>query len=806
MSAATDVDPAVGAVPDGEPSPPHWRRHPADVARLVFTVLVVAVLAVLGALDPASVKTVSTDTVRLFSHVPDGLASLLVGLLQLLAVVGPVVLVGALVARRSFRLLVLLGAAAGLAAAVMALASSVAAETVPVSSLGTTKVDSWFIGRTFPSATYLASSVAVVTAGSPWMRRPWRRTAWVFVVLLTVTRLVTATEVPQRSLLLLAIGAAAGSAALVLVGAPPRRIDVPSVRAALTRAGITEVTLTPVPGDEDAPSFRATGTDVDAYLHVIGRDERDTDLLLKVLRGLTRRGLGDDRPVLSPRRSAEHEALALALAHTAGIAAPRPLGVSVTEEGSGVVAQEWVAGTRLDELGADALDDALLAAVWEQVALLQRHRIAHRSLRLEHLLVSGAAPEPVTVTVTGFRFADVSADDRLLGIDVAELLVALAEVVGVDRSVRSAAAALDREALARSLPLVQPSVLSSRTRTALKKRKGLLKDLQQALQAAAGVETFELAKVQRLTLKGVVSLAGSLVLGYYLLSIVANWSDIWDAITTADAAYLVPILLMTVVTTMSGALSLMGAVLPDLPFLRTTQIMYAQSFLNRFTPANAGGMALRARFLQMQGVDMTVAAAAIGLTSVASGVMQGIFLVFFLVAGGASDELGKISLPSTSAVLLAVVAVAVVGGVLFLSRWGRRVVVPLVRKHAGRAFHDFRRLAGRPDRLGELFGGAGLGKLATIAAFWLTILAFGQDMSFVRAGALYMVANTIGSAVPTPGGVGGIEAALTAALLSAGLDNATAAAIVVVFRFFTFWLPTLPGWGFLQYVQRKGYV
>jgi uncharacterized protein (TIRG00374 family) len=84
--------------------------------------------------------------------------------------------------------------------------------------------------------------------------------------------------------------------------------------------------------------------------------------------------------------------------------------------------------------------------------------------------------------------------------------------------------------------------------------------------------------------------------------------------------------------------------------------------------------------------------------------------------------------------------------------------------------------------------------------------AFGVDISFPKAGALYIIATTIGAAVPTPGGVGGVEAALTAALLSFGVDNATAAAIVLFFRILTFWLPTLPGYLFMRYTQNAGIV
>jgi uncharacterized protein (TIRG00374 family) len=145
-------------------------------------------------------------------------------------------------------------------------------------------------------------------------------------------------------------------------------------------------------------------------------------------------------------------------------------------------------------------------------------------------------------------------------------------------------------------------------------------------------------------------------------------------------------------------------------------------------------------------------------------------------------------------------------GALVLSAWGRRVVVPWVKRTVGPALASFAVLARQPRKLAQLVGGAALSKLATIAAFALTISAMGVTMDFSQVGALYMVASTVGAAVPTPGGVGGIEAALTAALISAGVDPATAGAIVLIFRLFTFWFPTLPGWAFLQRVQRNGVV
>src|SRR4029079_15091326 len=115
-----------------------------------------------------------------------------------------------------------------------------------------------------------------------------------------------------------------------------------------------------------------------------------------------------------------------------------------------------------------------------------------------------------------------------------------------------------------------------------------------------------------------------------------NWSDISDALGRADWSRLPLLLVLAMLPYMTGAVSLMGSVIRPLPMLRTNLVMFAQSFLNRFTPMNAGGMAMRVRYLQKGGTDVAVAAAAVGLTSAGSGVAQGVLIVLFALWAGTS--------------------------------------------------------------------------------------------------------------------------------------------------------------------------
>lgn len=783
-------------------SEPPWERHAADLARLVFSAVVALVLIGITALAPDTVTAVSSDIVALVENLPLGLRQFLVGVVQLLAVVVPLVVLAGLAWRRRWRLLGLIVLAGGLAALVTAGLTAWRSDSVPRAALAYQRIDSWFTGGAFPSSAYLAAVSAVLIAGSRWMRRPWRRAGWTALGLVVLARILTATEVPLHLGLVLAVGSAVGSIALLILGAPSRSTDEATVHDALARGGIEVTHLEPLAAARGELEFASTMSDGgDVLVQVIGRDERDADLMLRTWRAVSVKGLGDTRPSTSPRRAAEHEALALALARSAGVDAPAPIGVAFTEEGAAVLVEERVDGARLVDLDAADIDDQVLAEVWREVDLLQQRRIAHRDLDARHLVRHANG-----VSINSFGRAALDASDELLAADVANLFVSLALVVDERRAASAAVEAIGAERFAAALPMVQQAVLTAAVRAQLRSRKGFLDQARAEAGRAVGIETVEVAKLKRITLKGIVSLVGGLVLGSYALTVVSNWGDIWTALTDAHLSSLLWLALFSFLAFVGGAISLMGAVTVDLSFLRTLQVNYAQSFLNRFTPANAGGMAMRTRYLQLEGCDLTTAAAAVGMTSVVSGVVQVMLIVLFLVWGNSTSELRHFTSGGDFGLLTVVVVVAAIVGAVLLSGWGRRVVVPVVRRTLGKAVSSIRELFRSPRLLGRLFGGALLAKAAIVFAFAASVDAFGVDLSFAHIGAMYMLANTIGSAVPTPGGVGGIEAALTAVLLSADVEGATAAAIVLLFRFMTFWLPTLPGYVMLRRVQRTGIV
>jgi uncharacterized protein (TIRG00374 family) len=82
--------------------------------------------------------------------------------------------------------------------------------------------------------------------------------------------------------------------------------------------------------------------------------------------------------------------------------------------------------------------------------------------------------------------------------------------------------------------------------------------------------------------------------------------------------------------------------------------------------------------------------------------------------------------------------------------------------------------------------------------------AFGADVPVATAAVIYLAGAAVATAAPTPGGVGATEAALIAGYTVVGVDPSIAFAAVLLFRLMTFWLPILPGWLALVWLNRSG--
>ena len=781
-----------------------WTRHPVDVARLIARLVVLMLLLGLTAAFPSALTNVSADLVRLFVRMPEPLRYALVGIAQLTILVVPVVLIVWLLTQRTRLAALLVVGSATASGVVMLLLTDWLQRAAPPQEI-TDLPSGSFLPSDVPSIAFLAAFTAGATTASPLMTRFWRRVAWAGVVVAAIVRVLSATQAPVGIAITLGLGVSVGSAALVLFGSPQRRPGSATLRAALAAGGVDVEQL----GDEEHGTglrrYHATMDGRAVEVQFLDRDDRDVEALSRIWRAIRVRGVEDQRSSTRPRTRAAQQAVVSTMASRAGVTVTDVVAVVPGPDDSAVMVLDPPSGRPLSELGPDDVSDLALADVWSQLERLHAARIAHRSLTADHVSVAGDR-----AALVGLSDSLVASTAESRAVDRAELIVTTAVTVGIDRALDAAVESAHRDHLVAALPFLQVPALPRSTQRVAKAKPhtGLVDDLRSGLQERLGVDELELAELERISVGKVVSWVGFAVLAFYLLTLITNWSAITDAMRGVDWVWVVPVFVATILGTVGGSMSLSGSVVRHVPLGEATVVMFGQSFLNRFTPMNAGGMAMRIRYLQKGGTDPAVATAAIGVTSAASGVMQVLFIVFFLL-WSSSDPTSGLGLSGdgggtdVSVVAVFVGAALVAGIVVAVTPKFRLWVTTFVRSTFEKLRHDFGELLRMPSKLAFLFGGAALGKLSTIVAFAAACRAFGIDLPFAELGALYLAANTVASAVPTPGGVGAIEAALVFVLTNARVDDATAWAAVLLFRLVNYWFPTIPGYIALRISERR---
>jgi glycosyltransferase 2 family protein len=483
------VWPVDGASGDGqgtvvvEASAPPVERSPSDLFRLVVAGVLLGAELIVQAVFGDTLVTFASELFAGLDALPHWIVHTVVVGTRVLAVV---VLGGGLVVtvvRGRWRMVVTVVAAGLLAVGLAVLLGSFA----PDAGTMVVDVDHNLAGPLtaagFPSAVGVAVVSAVLTAAAPWLSRRWRRLGWLLVVGVALTRFVSS-PVSFDSFRNALVGWFAGAGVLVALGGPLRRPSGAALADGLAAVGVPLARLEQASVDaRGSTPYFGTGADGQRlFVKALGEDQRSADLLFRMYRKLNRRELGDERPFSSLRRGVEHEALVALAARDAGIRTPRLVAFATADPNAFVLAYEAIDGRSLDRLQPEEVTDAVLAAIWDQVACLQEHRIAHRDLRLANVFLASDG----AVWLIDFGFSELAASSLLLTNDVAELLASSTLQVGPVRAVAVARDAVGPVALGDALDRLHPWALSGATRTGLKERQGLLAELRSEVGTVAG--------------------------------------------------------------------------------------------------------------------------------------------------------------------------------------------------------------------------------------------------------------------------------------------------------------------------------
>jgi len=796
MTRTPPAPPATGGVVVVEPAPSDRIRRPADLVTLLLALLLLVLAVGLGTVAVGTANGLEQDLVGAGGALPRPLLQLTgwaggLGLLLLLIVDGVVLVVRS----RSWQLFEAIAAAAAGALLALLLQRLILDGHFGAMLAALTKGLPEG-GRTTPLEGLLVAGIAFFTVTGVGKRQQLRIAAFVIVGSAMLFGFLSG-EVTALALLVTALlGWIVGLAALFAIGAASTRTPGTAVAAALIGCGldITRLELvgsTGVRGRQYSGSGPVGSLDV----RVLERDTFGTEAGRRVLRRVRLRGPSTRGPSLTIRGAVEHHALMALAVAKAGVRAPELLATAEVGPFAAVLAYRRPTGVTLDPDRVATLSEKDLTALWQLLGQLQQARIAHRGLNLEHLLHDEQDGAGLNEAGTG----DIAAADLSLRLDVAQFLTTLALLVGPERAVASGVSSLGSKAIVKALPLMQSIAMDTPTRSALRAQKGLLRSVrEQLLELAPEGEPVKQVELRRLTPRTLVTVLGGSIAAYVLLTQLAR-VNLGDVLARAQWGWALGVLGFTVLTIAGASLVITGAVNARLSFVRTYLTQLAVAFSGLVAPSAIGNIALNLRYLQRAGVNPAVAGGSVGLAQLAQFSSYFVLLLISSVLAGTGQRASFT--PPVAAVIGMLVIVALLLAGLAVPA-GRRLIIgrflPVIRRVVPRVVAIFQ----DPRKVVTLFSGALLLDLSFVAALTCATRAFGATPAIASVAVVYFAGAIIGSAVPTPGGLGGVEAALSAGLVAVGLDISVAVSSVLLFRLCTYWVPIPFGWASLTYLQR----
>lgn len=234
-----------------------------------------------------------------------------------------------------------------------------------------------------------------------------------------------------------------------------------------------------------------------------------------------------------------------------------------------------------------------------------------------------------------------------------------------------------------------------------------------------------------------------------------------------------------------------GTVLEPLPAGRLLATQFAAGAANHLLPSGLGAGAVNLRFLKRCGVPLGRSSAALALYLLAESVGRIFLLAVLLLAF--PDALRLDGLIPAEAVLPLAVTAGVVACAAVLVVAAVRPLRRIIRTFLTTALTDVRSLHTRPARAFALWGGSLAFPALQAAALVTVALALEMPVPVVHVAIAYLAASVAAAVIPTPGGLGSVDAALVVTLVTTGASVTLATSAVLGFRIITVWLPLVPG-------------
>ena len=281
---------------------------------------------------------------------------------------------------------------------------------------------------------------------------------------------------------------------------------------------------------------------------------------------------------------------------------------------------------------------------------------------------------------------------------------------------------------------------------------------------------------------------------YVLVPQIGDFRSSWHLLGHATPGWTTVAVCLTLLTYPAAAMTYYLLSLKPLKYALTVLVQLAAMFVNRLLPGGIGALGANYTYLRAQRLSRVQAASLVAVNNLLGMAGHGLLLVILLIADPL-DFLPKYHRwNGRLSTVIVVVALVVILAVLILGRTRfQRQIKDLADQ-----------LRGYKQRLWRL-------PLALLSSTLLTIfnvtcliacgLALGVHLPLAATFLVFTFGVGAGTATPTPGGLGGYEAALAAGFIAYHVASPVALATALLYRLVSYWLPL--GFGALAFVSAQ---